>query len=189
MVKNGLSFAASLILVMTLIMVGCGKNVEDSGAHVEDSGTHVEENGSTKWPKYACRLTGKEKTSIDEASSIAGWDVPLPVPTYLPEGCEIKEVLAEHGENSRIFIIISDEEIDWSGREFSCVMLLQVGWHPIGFPGLKLVGGPLQDEGDRYALWWHLTAEQGQYEIVLSISKDFPRVELYKVRDNVQVCN
>jgi hypothetical protein len=176
MVK-GLLLVVSLLMIAALAMVGCV-------AHTRENG-NAEGNENMKWPKITYDISHSYKiSSLEEASKLVGWDVPVPVPTYLPEGCEIREVIAK---GSRVYIVISDEEIEWSGEEFRAVMVIQVFWTSQGLPGLKLIENPV-NRGDHYDLWWHgpSSPPPASYELVLSASKDIPKEELFKVRDSMQ---
>ena len=175
---KGLSLVVSLVMIVALAMVGCGTDSEVNG----NSGA----NGKVKWPKFTYEIAHRYKTSsLEEASKLVGWDVPVPVPTYLPEGCEIREVIAEgSGSGSRVYIVISDKEIEWNGNEFRSVMVIRVAYSPGGLPLLKLVP-KLQDRGDHYTLWWQWPSAP-THELALSASKDIPKEELFKVRDGMQ---
>jgi len=142
---------------------------------------------SEKWPKFTYEMVRSyERSSLEEASKLVGWDVPVPVPAYLPEDCEIREVIAESssGSGARVFIVISDEEIEWSGKEFRAVMVIRVAYRSGGLPLLKLVP-KLRDRGDHYTLWWQWPSDP-THELALSASKDIPKEELFKVRDGMQ---
>jgi len=171
---KGSALVVSLVMIVALAMVGCGTDSEVNG----NSGA----NGKVKWPKFTYEISHPyEISSLEEASKLVDWDVPVPVPAYLPEGCEIREVIAK---GRRVYIVISDEEIEWSGKEFRAVMVIKVFWTSQTLPGLKLVP-TLRDRGDHYALWWQWRSPPS-YELVLSASKDIPKEELFEVRDGMQ---
>ena len=144
-----------------------------------------------------------QRITLDEAESILG--VPLPLPTYLPKGCEIQEVYAV---NSSVAILFSDKEIekelvsftDASGPrqryDFQCKMEMDIRWYsedgiPVRLPGENVeiiagVRGTIVDEdgGAWNALWWNWRpdpGEPGMFELVLTASKSISRKELVRV--------
>jgi hypothetical protein len=169
-----------VVLVLPLLLLAsCATSPEPAKTPSEPTEQPPESAG---WPKITYDISPSyEISSLEEASELAGWDAPAPVPVYLPEGCEIREVLAK---GRRVYIVISDEEIEWSGEEFRAVMVIQVFWTSQTLPGLKLVP-TLQDRGDHYDLWWQWPSPPS-YELVLSASKDIPKEELFKVRDGMR---
>jgi len=148
-----------------------------------------------------------QKVTLAEASETIGWDIP--VPAYLPEGYEIKEVYVHDGS---IRLLISDEVIgkelvthsDAAGTsqryEYQSKIEMGISWHSQGVAGgLKLPGdkvnigethGVIFDAGDHYNLWWQPRPDleqPGQFEIVLSASKLFKKDELVRVAESVPV--
>jgi len=148
-----------------------------------------------------------QRVTLTEASETVGWEIP--VPAYLPEGYEIREVYLR---DSSIRILISDEAIekelvthtDAAGTrqryEYQSKMEMGISWHSQGVAGgLKLPGdrvnigeaqGVIFDAGDHYDLWWQPRpdAEQpGQYEMVLSASKLFKKDELVRITESVPI--
>ncbi len=148
-----------------------------------------------------------QRVTLAEAGETIGWDIP--VPAYLPEGYEIKEVYVRDGS---ISLLISDEVIgkemvthtDAAGTrqryEYQSKMEMSISWHSQGIAGgLKLPGdkvnigeahGVIFDAGDHYNLWWQPRPDpeqSGQYEIVLSASKGFKKDELVRVAESVPV--
>jgi len=144
-----------------------------------------------------------QRITLDEAESMLG--VPLPLPTYLPKGCEIQEVYAV---DSGVAILFSDKEIekelvsftDASGfrqrYDFQCKMEMDVRWYsedgiPVRLPGENVeiiagVRGTIVDEDGRAwnALWWNWRpdpGEPGMFELVLTASKSISRKELVRV--------
>jgi hypothetical protein len=178
-VRKGLWLAASLLVAVALLVGGC-----QSGA-----ATFADE-----LPSNAQKIT------LEEADSIIG--APLPLPTYLPKGCEIQEVYAV---NSGVAILFSDKEIekelvsftDASGPrqryDFQCKMEMDVRWYsedgiPVRLPGEKVefngCWGFILDEGDHNALWWNWCpdpGEPGMFELVLTASKSISRKGLVRV--------
>jgi len=197
--RKGLSLVVSLLMIVALAMASCATSPEpaeptkppDEPAKSLPEPTK-QPTKSEGWPKFTYEIVRSyERSSLEEASKLVGWDVPVPVPTYLPKGCEIREVIAEprSGSGARVFIVISDEEIEWRGKEFGAVMVIQVAYCSVGFPGLKLPGGNPADRGDHYTLWWQWSSglhEPLTHELALSASKDIPQEELFKVRDGMQ---
>lgn len=146
-----------------------------------------------------------QKTTLQEASSIIGVTVPLP--SYLPEGYEVREIYVE---DSTVRLLISDKETekklvthtDAAGTrqryEFRCRMTMSISWFsemgiPIRLP-VKQVKinestGFLQDRSDHNALWWNWypnPGEPGMFELVISANKEIPEEELVKVAESVQ---
>jgi hypothetical protein len=137
-----------------------------------------------------------EKTSLGKIPGTLGMtDVAVPIPSYLPENCEIKEVYlgeVKHGEYGAIRFVISDVEVEHQGEEVKCVLLMHTRWMrkgPAG--GLKIPGtsyfelgrtgiAALDQTDDPVALWVQLR----QFEIVVLASKDFPTEELIKVAES-----
>ena len=130
--------------------------------------------------------------TLAEASETLGWDIP--VPAYLPEGYEIKEVYVR---DSSVRLLISDEVIekelvthtDAAGTcqryEYQSKMEMGISWHSQGVAGgLKLPGdrvnigeaqGVIFDAGDHYDLWWQPRPDpqqSGQYEIALQLATE-----------------
>lgn len=146
-----------------------------------------------------------QKTTLQEASSIIGVTVPLP--SYLPEGYEVREIYVE---DSTVRLLISEKETekrlvthtDAAGTrqryEFRCRMTMSISWFsemgiPIRLP-VKQVKinestGFLQDRSDHNALWWNWypnPGEPGMFELVISANKEIPEKELVEVAESVQ---
>ena len=173
---KGLRLVVSLLMIVALAMVSCATSPEPTKQPPESEG----------WQKFTYEIVHRyERSSLEEASKLVSWDVPVPVPTYLPEGCEIREVIAEgSGSGSRVYIAISDEKIEWRGKEFSSVMVIQVAYRSGGVIPWK-INQNLLDYGDHYDLWWQWPSSP-THTLVLSASKDIPKEELFKVRDYMQ---
>lgn len=148
-----------------------------------------------------------QKVTLAEAGETIGWDIP--VPAYLPEGYEIKEIYVRNGS---VRLLISDEVIekelvihtDAAGTrqryEYQSKMEMSISWHSQGVAGgLKLPGdkvdigetyGVIFDAGGHYDLWWQPRPDPeqpGQYELVLSASKLFKKDELVRIAESVSV--
>ncbi len=153
------------------------------------------------------------KTTLDEASSILG--VNVPAPAYLPKGLKIQEVYID--PDTEVCILISDEGIGEKKLEtytvyagdtpyltsqryvFQCKMKLFVRWLDQGGVGLKIPGervniggrtGVIRDHETLYALWWYWRpdpGEDGEFEMILFASKDIPKEELVKVAESVSL--
>jgi len=140
-----------------------------------------------------------QEITLEEADSIIG--ATIPVPSYLPEECNIQEVYAV---DSSVVLLIADKQIDKelvsytdaSGNrqryDFQCQMEMNVRWYseggiPVRLPGEKVefngCRGIILDEGDHNALWWNWSPdpnEPGMYEMVLSASKSISKTELVR---------
>jgi hypothetical protein len=148
-----------------------------------------------------------QKITMEEAGNILG--VPIPVPTYLPEGYEIQETYVN---NREVTLLISDEPVErklvtgeeaigaGSQRyEVKCKMRLVMRWYPEGGVPVRLPvekvkinegWGFLQDRGDHNALWWDWFPEQGEeamFEMVLAAGKGIPKEELVKVAESISM--
>ena len=161
--------------------------------------------GSTTFAEVL-ELSAKPVT-LAEASETVGWDIP--VPAYLPEDYEIKEVYVR---DSSVRILISDEVIDKElvthtdaagtrqRYEYQSKMEMSISWHSQGVAGgLKLPGdrvnidemsGVIFDAGDHYDLWWQPRPDPqqpGPYELVLSASKLFSKDDLVRITESVPI--
>lgn len=149
---------------------------------------------------------GAQKVTLEEASEITGR--PVPVPTYLPNGCAIQEVyIYDH----LVILLISDKEIekelvwhtDAAGTrqryEFECRMTMQIGWWedtepppPRGLPGKWVdIGGSrgfIFDHGDYNDLMWRRVypLQPGGCALVLSAGKRVSSSELVKIAESAQ---
>lgn len=148
-----------------------------------------------------------QKTTMEEAGSILG--VPIPAPTYLPEGYEIQETYINERE---VTLLISDEtiertlvtgeeatDVDSQHYEVKCKMRLVIRWYPEGGVPVRLPvekvqinerWGFIQDRGDHNALWWDWFPEQGKsamFEMVLAAGKGIPKEELVKVAESISM--
>jgi len=102
--------------------------------------------------------TGYQETSLEEAVNLTG----VPIPTYLPEGYEIQEVLIEtfHKERpqyNEVVLLVSDKEIEkrvsartnaedsYKGYDYKCKMEIDVRWTEDGGPGKPPCGEIDQD--------------------------------------------
>lgn len=152
-----------------------------------------------------------QKTTLEEASGIIG--VPVPVPTYLPEDYEIREVYVT-GEHE-VTLLISDEVIEKKlvGKQVvtdvgtvvtpqrydvKSKMRMIIRWYPEGGGPIKLPvekvqinegRGFLQGRGDHRALWWDwfpVPGKPGMFELVLAAGKGVSKAELVKVAESVR---
>ena len=148
-----------------------------------------------------------QKVSSEEASRIIG--VAVPLPSYLPEDYKVQEIYVQ---DNLLRLFISDTALekrlvtlgDAAGTRqkymFECKMEMGIKWYPKGqVGGLKLPGeqvtiregkGVLVDRETHIELWWLLPPQSaleqpGQFEIVLSASKNFSKDELLKVAESV----
>ncbi len=130
-----------------------------------------------------------QKATLEEAGYLVGW--PVPTPTYLPQGYEIREVCVE---DKTVVLLISDEEI----RDEQWKMKMNISWHELPPPELKLPGekveineseGVIVDRGDHNDLCWHwyLDPKGGTFEFKLSAIKELQREELVKVAESVSL--
>jgi len=151
-----------------------------------------------------------QKTTLAEASSIMG--VNVPVPTYLPEGYEVQEIYVEGSTIVRL--LISDRETekklvmhtDRAGTrqryELRCRMTMRIRWDndghlippakaPVPKRGVKINAsdGLIMVEDDTNDLWWTWRPDpddEGLFELEISANKDIPEEELVKIAESVQ---
>ena len=135
------------------------------------------------------------KTTLKEASSMVG--TVLPIPTYLPQGCEIREVYVTW-KDTVVLLIGAQLSSEVSGTPF-CEIEMRIQWWSSGFipGGLKIPGervpigdtiGVFWDKDDSYSLLWQPldTTQQGQFDLALSASKSIPKEELIKIARSVR---
>jgi len=135
---------------------------------------------------------GCQKTTIQKIESLLGQK--LPIPAYLPEDYQVREVFYYQEPNStpqvtRIFLLISEQPVAWVDNYYTCRLVLEIGWHELGL-GLKMpwahsipeVGGRLEDKDGEYVLWWEYgTSEFPSSTLRLYASNQFSREELVKI--------
>jgi len=135
------------------------------------------------------------KATIAKVESVIGYS--LPVPAYLPANYQIKEIyyyLADsHPPSVRNLLLISDQDVGWSGSTFTCRIVLQIKWNESGL-GLKMpwaryipeVGGRLEEEEGEYALYWGIGNPFPEGSVlILYTSQQFSLDELIKIAASV----
>jgi hypothetical protein len=150
-----------------------------------------------------------KKVTLEEASQVIA--APVPQPSYLPKGQELKEIYAE---DKKLRLLISNKEIvkklttvgDASGaRERYTVdneMEISIEWHPGNKAGsLKVAGEPLTitkgndgilvDRENNIELRWILPApitskKPGYYEMAISTGKSISKDELAKIARGIK---
>ncbi len=136
--------------------------------------------------------SGWQKTTIPKLGFLLS--TKLPMPAYLPLGYEVREVYYYESPNSspqvtQIWLLISDQAVRWQGKQFTCRLVLNIGWHELGL-GLKMpwaqsvpeVGGRLEDKDGKYVLWWEYGTDQFPSSTLrLYSSNQFSRDELFKI--------
>ena len=125
--------------------------------------------------------------SIDEASDILG--VNVPVPTYLPEGYQIRNVYLE--ENI-VTLVISGEQV---GADLQWGMKINIVWNnshtfePIELPFERIVindsiTGFIMQREIVNELWWEWSPDpwdEGWFEFMISAEKAITEEEMVKV--------
>lgn len=125
--------------------------------------------------------------SLDEASDILG--VAVPVPTYLPEGYEVRKVYLE--ENI-VTLIISGEQV---GADLQWGMKINVVWNsgqvfePIKLPFERIaiddnIAGFIMQRETVNELWWEWfprPGDEGWFEFMISAEKAITKEEMVKV--------
>ncbi len=140
------------------------------------------------------------KTTLKEASSMIG--TALPVPTYLPQGSEIREIYVTSDDTAVLLVDVQlPPEISGtpSPDGVKCEMEMRIQWWSSSFipGGLKIPGervplgdtiGVLWDRDGYYSLVWQPldTTQQGQFDLALSASKSMPKEELIKIARSVR---
>jgi len=155
-----------------------------------------------------------QETTLKEASNTVG--LAVPVPTYLPENYEVREVYLTPMASGPpgVILLISDRKIeknlishtDAAGTrqyyELQCRMTMSVRWHSDGLilpPKISssMGRGVNINEGSGLIIWreeindlwwiWHPDPnDEGLFELEISVSKDFPEEELVRVAESVQ---
>ncbi len=133
------------------------------------------------------------KTTISKVESLIGHS--LPIPAYIPSGYEINEVYYQEGANSKppvtnVLLLISDQDVEWTGRTFTSRLALLIGWNHAGL-GLKMpwaryipeVHGRLEEKEGEYALWWETYGSPQSLgsTLILRASQQFPVDEMIKI--------
>jgi hypothetical protein len=136
------------------------------------------------------------RTTIAEINALI--ENQLTLPAFLPEGYEIKEVYDNSPSN--ILILISDQPIIWTGKQFTCRLILFIDWGGMG-TGFKWLKGERQllretesvlvEEKDEYILWWdNFSVYSDEYIqksalISLTASKNLDKETLIKIAESV----
>ncbi|MDP2728889.1 MAG: hypothetical protein Q8O55_00175 [Dehalococcoidales bacterium] len=140
-------------------------------------------------------MDGYQQTTIKEVESFIRSK--LQVPTYLPPSYEIQEVYYKHHPESSppvtsIYLLISDQPVEWKGTQFRCRLVVYIGWNKATL-GLKMpwaefieeAGGRLEEKEDKYVLWKASYGEFLDSTVQVYASRDFSRDELIKVAASI----
>ena len=138
------------------------------------------------------------KITLSETESMLGQE--LPVPVYLPQGYEIKEIY--HCLYNDFLVLISDQSVQWTGNQYHCHLAFYTQWGSMA-AGFKWLEGEVQylpgtnnlsvlvNEDDEQILWWqnYSTYKEG-YErktAILSLYANwkFPKNELIRIAVSV----
>ena len=135
-----------------------------------------------------------QKTTISELESLLGQQ--LPVPTYLPTDYEIKEVYYSQELPTKpepiinIIFLISDQQVCWSDKDYTCRIVFSIFWNSPGF-GLKLpdaeyitdIQGRLEEKDNEYILRWGSYGSPKSFGSTLRLraSQNLPKDELIKI--------
>ena len=155
-----------------------------------------------------------QKATLEEADSIIG--IAVPVPTYLTEGYEIREIYLQPMMSGPpgVIILISDRETekklvthtDAAGTrqqyELRCRITMRIRWDsdghlippakaPVPKRGVKINAsdGLIMVEDDTNDLWWTWRPDpddEGLFELEISANKDIPEEELVRVAESVE---
>ena len=135
---------------------------------------------------------GYQKTDVSKLELLLSQK--LPIPTYFPYSYQIKEIYYYQEPNStpqdiNILLLISDQPTSWSGTQYTCRLVLSIGWNEPGL-GLKMpwaeyipsVGGRLEQNNNEYILWWESNgASSLGSTLKLFASQQFSTDELVKI--------
>jgi len=136
------------------------------------------------------------RTTIPELESIL--QTKMEIPSYLPYGYAIQEAyysdkIVDNIQTYRIIFLISDQPIKWEGNQYECQVVLEIGWNEFG-AGLKMdwakyiesIGGRLENEDDKYILWWESVGSYGPGHSTsrLYASNQFPKNELIHIAES-----
>lgn len=174
------------IFMIAIIAIVTGCTVKSRDTPVQDySGPTVTD----------CLPDGYQETNIKKVESFI--DSKLQVPTYLPPSYEIQEVYYKHQPESsppvtNIYLLISDQPVEWKGSQFRCRLVIYIGWDRATL-GLKMpwaefieaAGGRLEEEGDEYVLWKASYGDRVDSTVKLYASRDFSREELIKIAASI----
>ena len=153
--KELMRTAFIIILILTLILTGCTGGNENDSQPVY-TGPAISDNLSGDW----------HKTTISKVESMMGDS--LPIPAYIPTNYEIKEiyyrVAGREPPGKDIVLLMSDQDVGWTGSTFTCRVVLLIEWNCPGL-GLKMpwaryiseVNGGLEEREGEYALWWEIS--------------------------------
>jgi hypothetical protein len=182
-IKKSLAMMAMLTLLAFVGAVACRSEISpESGPTV--SGELQSESWQSDW----------QKASIPSIELLIGQQ--LPVPTHLPPGCTVKEVYYNQDLNSipqvtHILLLISDQPVEWVGKQYRCRLALLIGWNQFGGgfkwlqgePVLTLPGpGVLEEKDIEWVLWWeNFSSPAGQSVLQFRASRLFAKDELVKI--------
>ncbi len=183
--KNRLLILISTIIMMAALLIiaaGCIDGSQNNTTPVY-SGLTVSGELQDSW----------ERTSIPKVESMLGQK--LPEPTYLPIGYEIEEVYYHLEPNSspqvtEILLLISDQKVEWIGKQYRCRLALEIGWNEAGL-GLKMpwaeyveaIRGRLEEKDNKYVLWWESYGSKNSLGSTLRLyaNREFSKDELVKI--------
>lgn len=136
-----------------------------------------------------------QRTTIPSIEALIGQH--LPMPTYLPPVYTVKEVYYNQDLNStpqviHILLLISDQPVEWVGKQYRCRLALLIGWNEPGggFKGLEgerirdvdVPEGLLQEKDAEWVLRWeNFSSPEGQSVLQLRASRQFPKDELVEI--------
>lgn len=170
-----------IILICYSYMFGCQANNQQQTVTSPTQTNTQQQNMSG--PAIIGELnTGFQKTTISEIEQIIG--IHLPVPSYLPAGLKIEEVYTYQEPDTSptitdILILISDAPVIWHDSQYTCRLLLEIGWNEAGL-GLKNVDaqfipeikGRLQKIENQQILWWESYGGPGSLGSTLRLYAD-----------------
>jgi hypothetical protein len=190
------SLVALSLIPMGLMLGGCAQQPAEPAQQptitpdqttepAEPSIQPTEKNG--EWSTFTTTIPDRyEMTTLEEIPSLIGARIPLP--TYLPEGCDIKEVHVanvEYGEFAEVLLIISDRDVEHIDNEVECIMALHIKWSPEPFLG-GLPPSGVAEQPYRWYFWQSCPEpEEGCYEAQLLVTRDMNMEESRKVKQSV----
>jgi len=169
-----------VILILIITLTGCTGDSE-SNIQLVYTGPTISDELPGDW----------HKTTISKVESIIGNS--LPIPTYIPANYEIKEIYYRAADReppgTDILLLISDQDVGWTGSTFTCRVVLLIEWNSTGL-GLKMtwaryiseVNGRLEEGEGEYALWWEIIRPNPLgSKLILRASQQFSVDELIKI--------
>jgi hypothetical protein len=186
---------AFILILLTTLLTGC-----------VTSGSPPSTQPTTTTVDYSNLFITDELPDVWQSASLSDFEAvfgqKLPVPAYLPREFEIKEVFGWGGSSSYTLVLISDQPVQWTGRQFRCRLAFYTEWGGMsgGFKGwegeVQYLPGTdilsvLETKDDKYILDWENYSphkegySQNTALLRLYANRQFPKDELFKIAVSV----